>query len=328
MALPSNIYRDYSGSAIPSGLASAMGASDMSFTLINAATWTNLNTHDLGTGSTGVPGGLGSGPFVVAVDYGTPNEEKILCSRANTSNNVVTVWSYGSVNGRGYDGTASVTHSVNAVCVPVLSATEADESNSAVYNTVGQIASTGQLLVGSGANSLVALTPGSSGTVLTSTGATSIPAWQQNGIIGNPTARMYSSSTQTVGTTNSQITGFAKDFKTGTIDVCNDTSSGATNAITIKVAGTYQVNGQVYWGTAANVNGYAIGWIYKNGSAVAKNLGSSAVGSGAVSPNPSTLLNLAVGDVLTLWASTNNGTAQAVSGGTTNMWLSCSLVGQ
>jgi len=244
MAVPSYLYRDYSGSAVPSGLAAAMGPGDLTFTLLNASSWINLNNHDLGTGSTGVPGGPGSGPFVVAVDYGTPNEEKILCSRANTSSNVVTVWQSGSSNGRGYDGTSTISHSANAVCVPVFSATEADEANNAVYTTIGQITAIGQQLVASGANSMVAVNPGTSGQVWTANGTSAEPTWQTitfpPGITGNPAGKMVNTSQTVIGAHSGTIIGNMSGTATGAYLKGSVTCS--SNALFVPTAGVYQVS--------------------------------------------------------------------------------------
>jgi hypothetical protein len=51
-----------------------------------------------------------SGPFVVTVNPGALNEERILCSSIDTTNSLIEIWSDGTNNGRGYDGTLIQTH--------------------------------------------------------------------------------------------------------------------------------------------------------------------------------------------------------------------------
>lgn len=175
MAFPSYAIRSYSGSAQSTTLASAMSGTDLTFTVVNASTWKEINsTNSLGT----------TGTFVVAVDFGTTTEEKILCSSVNTSTGVVTVWSDGSGNnGRGYDGSTAQGHSPgsSSPCVPVLSATEAKEFNK-VSNVVGLLetnTTAGALLTtyASGGNAVSVLTAGTAGQILTSQGSVSGIQW-------------------------------------------------------------------------------------------------------------------------------------------------------
>jgi len=64
--------------------------------------------------------------IVIAVDYGTATEEKILCTwQSSSSLNIIT---------RGYDGTTAVAHNLGSLFIPVWSATEAQEANNAVQS--------------------------------------------------------------------------------------------------------------------------------------------------------------------------------------------------
>lgn len=171
MALPQFTFRDYGGGAIPSALAAPLTNTATSFTVANAASWQNIYGHALGAGN----GGPFAGPFVVAVDYGTPNEEKILCSLVNLSTGVITVYTDGLGNtGRGYDGTTAVAHTVSgsSLSVPVWSAVEADEANRAVSETIGKITTLGDMLIGHDANEFDRLAIGANGYALTSNGTT------------------------------------------------------------------------------------------------------------------------------------------------------------
>ena len=75
-----------------------------------------LNWYEVSSSGTATTNPLGtSGIFVLVVDYGQDNEEKILCaSGAITIGNFVDIpiWTDGVRNGRGYDGTAISAHSV------------------------------------------------------------------------------------------------------------------------------------------------------------------------------------------------------------------------
>lgn len=184
MAFPKYSLRSYAGGATPTTLATSIAANDLTFTLNSTTNWYET---DLVT-STGHPSTnpLGnSGPFVVALDYGTATEEKILCSSVVLSTGVVTVWVDGSNSsntGRGYDGSAAQPHTSGSsgTALPVFTSTEAGVANYAVQQTVGQIVSAGDILQGSAANTLAVLTAGTAGTVLTSNGSGSALSWQTN----------------------------------------------------------------------------------------------------------------------------------------------------
>ena len=181
MAFPKYSLRSYAGGATPTTLATSIAANDLTFTLNSTTNWYETDLVN----STGHPSAnpLGnSGPFVVALDYGTATEEKILCSSVVLSTGVVTVWVDGSNSsntGRGYDGSAAQPHTSGSsgTALPVFTSTEAGVANYAVQQTVGQIVSAGDILQGSGANTLGVLTAGTAGTVLTSNGSGSALSW-------------------------------------------------------------------------------------------------------------------------------------------------------
>ena len=176
MSFPSNVNRAYSGRALASQL-NATGLSStyttgQTFTVLDASTWVDIATNN--------PLGQDGSPFVVAVDYGGSAEEKILCS--GLSGNVVTVWTDGTFNGRGYDGSPTSLHTANSIAVPVWTATEADEANKAVQNTIGRVTAAGDLLYGTAAATLGRLGIGSSGSVLTA--GSGAPSWLAAGASG------------------------------------------------------------------------------------------------------------------------------------------------
>jgi microcystin-dependent protein len=185
MAYPGFSRRSYSGIAPATTLSVNMGVNDTSFTVASVYGWFEANILNTPTATEGQSSNnaLGtSGTFVVAVDYGTANEEKILCSAVDFSTRIVTVWvdpTNSSFTGRGYDGTANQAHNTGGTgtVVPVFTAVEAGIANYAVQQTVGQIVSAGDILQGSGANTLGVLTAGTAGTVLTSNGSGSALSW-------------------------------------------------------------------------------------------------------------------------------------------------------
>ena len=178
MAFPNILtVRSYGGGAIPSVLTgSGISSTGTTFTVASVASWLeNDSSNYLGT----------SGPFVVAIDYGESNEEKVLCSAINPSTNTVTVYSSGGSVGRAYDnssvalGTSAgtgVTHAANAVVVPVLTSVEIQQMQTTANKTIGKITTAGDLLVGDASQSLTRIPIGSNGQVFTADGTTA--SWQ------------------------------------------------------------------------------------------------------------------------------------------------------
>jgi len=111
MAYPSqSTIRSYGGSAIPTYLTAPLAGSYSSGQTISvqtAATWYEVDANGQLTSN---PLGT-SGPFAIKVDFSLATEETILCSAVNVSTGVITVWTDGTNNGRGYDGTPIVAHS-------------------------------------------------------------------------------------------------------------------------------------------------------------------------------------------------------------------------
>jgi len=107
------LQRSYAGGAVAGTLTSAIGSGTTSFTSSSALTgWTDITGLSFG------------GSIVVAVEYGTANEEKILCTFSGTTFTIVT---------RNYDGTNfSGTHASGSKFVLVYTAEEAAEANDVV----------------------------------------------------------------------------------------------------------------------------------------------------------------------------------------------------
>jgi hypothetical protein len=107
--------RSYSGNARITTLAGAISAAA-----------TSINVAD----ATGYPTGT-VGPFVVTLDAGLANEEKVLC--VSRTGNTLTV----STGGRGWDDTAAADHDNGAAVAHTFSATDAREANAHVNDTTG-----------------------------------------------------------------------------------------------------------------------------------------------------------------------------------------------
>ena len=107
----------YAGAAVPTTLSAAINSVTTSITLVSTTNWTEVNTGSA----------LGAnGAYVIALDYGTATEEKVLVPAGVTGPTLSGVT-------RGYDGTTAAAHSdTTLLVVPVFSATEAAEANVAV----------------------------------------------------------------------------------------------------------------------------------------------------------------------------------------------------
>jgi len=113
MAYPSpTTVRSVAGSAKPAYLTTTLSSSyvETTFTVNSAATWKEVGANGQNTNN---PLGT-SGPFTVFVNFGNSVEEHILCSAVNTSTGVVTIWTDGTLNGRGWDGTPISSHSAGS----------------------------------------------------------------------------------------------------------------------------------------------------------------------------------------------------------------------
>ena len=165
MPEPLFVARSYGENPGATDLAVAiLGATDMSFTVGNAASW--LESHGANVGQ---PLGT-SGPFTVVVDAGMLTEEHILCSGVNTSTGVVTVYNVGGWNGRGYGGAAQA-HGTAAglgLVYPIWSSPDSYEANWAAFQTVGRVTTKGDVLGATGLNAFGRVPVGPLGTVLTS----------------------------------------------------------------------------------------------------------------------------------------------------------------
>lgn len=108
------------------------------------------------TSATGWPTVSNSG-FYAVIDPDSADEEKVLVTARTGTGLTVT---------RGVDGTTGVAHASGATIRPCVSATDFDEANYMVSETVGNAVASGDLLVASAANNLTRLAKGSNSTIL------------------------------------------------------------------------------------------------------------------------------------------------------------------
>ena len=108
--------RSIAGAAAPSYLSATLASgysAGQTITVGNTSGWYEVSSS--GTATTNPLGT--SGVFTLVVDYGLSTEEKILCASGAISigvNAVIPVWTDGTYNGRGWDGTTSVAHATGS----------------------------------------------------------------------------------------------------------------------------------------------------------------------------------------------------------------------
>lgn len=137
--------RSYKGGAISTTTGTSIAASGTtSFTIAAYTGWP-----------------YGSDPFFVVLEPGTANEEKILVTRAGSTDTTVSVYSTPTVAAnRGLDGTSAAAHNSGSTVYPVFTATDADEANelASTLTTKGDIlthSSTTFARIGVGTNDYV-----------------------------------------------------------------------------------------------------------------------------------------------------------------------------
>lgn len=161
--------RSFGGGSLQTTLSADMTNSQTTASLSNSpASLGWIETYGANVGS---PLGT-SGSFLVVLDKGQSTEEKVLASAISSS----------TITGltRAADGGTAYAHAAaNAYIVaPIGGAIDFYEANQAVLNTIGKIAAAGDLLQGSGANTLAKLAASSTtGAVLRSNGAGMALSW-------------------------------------------------------------------------------------------------------------------------------------------------------
>ena len=199
--------RSVSGSSIPTYLAAGITSSALSFSLHDVSSWKEVDSSGQITAN---PLGT-SGVFSVVLGYGSASEEKILCSALNTTTGLVTVWSSGSLNGRGYDGTAAQAHSGgssgNLDAFPVWTATESLQTNQGLiqaFHDVG-VAQASANAAQASANSKVASVTAGNGSI--SIGGTATAPVVSVGTVPYSQISGTPSSLPPSGSANGDLTG-------------------------------------------------------------------------------------------------------------------------
>ena len=176
--------KQYAGGAVSTTLQSGISNADVSIVLVSASGW---------------PDGS-QGPFYAVIDQVTvanPSgvEEKILC----TSRSSTTL----TVSARGVDGTSASSHVAGKTISHCLTATDLDEANYAVAQTVGTVTTAGDLLIGSGANTLQRLANGTTGQPLVA--GASAPGYGQLSTAGLADASVTNAKLATSSVSSSNI---------------------------------------------------------------------------------------------------------------------------
>ena len=151
----------YDGGATQASLSVALDASSTTVILANtSATWNPLGA---------------SNGFFMSLGYGTQSEEKVYVPAQSIVWSAPPVTLVGVV--RGVDGPAATTHDAASPVTVVMTATDLDEANYAVTQTVGLVTTQGDLLYGNGLNALARLAAGTAGMMLTTQAAGAAPTW-------------------------------------------------------------------------------------------------------------------------------------------------------
>lgn len=117
----------------------------------------NSTTSITITSATGWPSVSNTGFYAVIDPDVDGSEEKVFVTARTGTGLTVT---------RGVDGTTAVSHATGATIRPTFSGVDADEANYMVAQTVGKVATAGQMLKASAANTFTTLDKGSNSTVL------------------------------------------------------------------------------------------------------------------------------------------------------------------
>lgn len=189
--------KDYLGTRCDTTLNGAINDSTTSATITSATGWPTV-------ANTG---------FYAVIDPDSATEEKVFVTARSGTGLTVT---------RGVDGSTAASHSSGATIRPCLSAVDFDEANYMVAETVGNVTTAGDLLVGSGTNNLTRLAKGSASTIL---------AVDSGDTLSYTTAAsaMFADS----AVTNAKTAGMTR----GTVKVGN--SSGAASDLALGTSGKY-----------------------------------------------------------------------------------------
>lgn len=274
MAYPNGLsVFSYAGGAVPSWSVTDLPASysaGQSFTLSSTGTspaayasWVEVGTDGQATTN---PLGT-SGPFEVTIDFGLASEEKILCSAINLSTGVVTVWTDGTLNGRGWDGTTIVAHtgtsspSGGANCFPTGTAVNLLQTRDQLISTTST-ASTALTTANtalSTANSKVASVTAGTGISVTGTATAPVVNLANTGTAGtsgdashtltvtvNAQGQVTAVTVNSISIPHTQINDWSSAIATALVGYFNTAGSGLTSTgstVSMPAVGTAGTSG-------------------------------------------------------------------------------------
>lgn len=188
----------YDGGAVQASLATALtdGVGTTVVLANTSASWDSLGTTN---------------GFWLSIGYGLQSEEKVYVPAQGSA----PPWSTGSVTlsnvVRGQDGTAPQAHDAAVPVVIVMTATDLDEANYAVTQTVGKVTAQGDILYGSGASALAALAAGANNSVLSANGSSAAPSWKTIASILPAISDIFIATSTSLNTTATvSVSGFTK----------------------------------------------------------------------------------------------------------------------
>ena len=310
MAYPSTTaMRSVGGSAIPSYITTTLSSTyvETTFTVASASSW-----YEVGTNGQATVNPLGtSGTFTVCVDFGKVTEEHILCSAVNISTGVVTIWTDGTNNGRGY-GTPKYAHSVGSaselICFPMIGGPEFASIFSAISGIAGIYAPlvspsfTTPSLGAATATSINGTTIPSSATLVT-TATTSLPSLTTvNGTSIPASATLLTSATTSlpnVTSVNSTTIPLSATLLTSTSTSSSLTKVGlssvgfvrsdASGNLTVDTTTYAPLNSPTFTGTVVLPNSTVTNAMMVNSSVTVNGTAISLGGSGTVTAAAGTL---------------------------------------
>lgn len=207
MARTAYSRNSYDGGATQASLSASLDTTSTTVVLAN----TNSSWDSLGS----------TYGFFMSLDYGNQYEEKVYVPAQSIVWTSTTVTLINVV--RGVDGTSAASHNAAAPVAVVMTATDLNEANYAVTQTVGAVTAQGDILYGSGANALAVLAAGTAGKVLTTNGSGAAPTWVD-------AINVWS------GATTYTVSGFANYLVIADVTCTQPATGSAAGSFTISTA--------------------------------------------------------------------------------------------
>ena len=265
MARTNYSRNSYVGGAPQAKLLSNITESDTTITLTNTTSYWNT----LGKS------GADDAGFFLCISIGTTNEEKVYVPGGVYSWTDTSVTLSGVT--RGVDGTPASAHAAADSVTPVMTATDLNEANYAVTETIGKITAQGDLLYGNGANTLAKLAAGTAGKVLTSNGASAAPSWEY-------TSNVWS------GSTSYSVSGYKYYLVIADVTVTQPSTGMVAGALTL-TAGSKTVV-QSYPVTASWVENVSLSTVVTSSGTINVTATKSAGATGTVGTPTLTVIGM------------------------------------